>query len=177
VQTSTSFIQFEKAVDHLEFIKLLEQQEFNSVKLKVQPFGFTNSDYQECGKPMMWQDSACKLFNAQWYPTDTAPSEDKNTSVSRSADEWNTTHTTSTIVRYFSNTKKRELSSESISQIKTDEKKRKIQFVDEEILSDCAPKTSMSAQNTKEKEKNIIKSVDKATQTEQLEDHRDALWY
>ena len=143
----------------------------------MQPFGFTNSDYQECGKPMMWQDSACKLFNAQWYPTDTAPSEDKNTSVSRSADEWNTTHTTSTIVRYFSNTKKRELSSESISQIKTDEKKRKIQFVDEEILSDCAPKTSMSAQNTKEKEKNIIKSVDKATQTEQLEDHRDALWY
>ena len=55
VQTSTSFIQFEKAADHLEFIKLLDQQEFNSVKLKVQPFGFTNSDYQECGKPMMWQ--------------------------------------------------------------------------------------------------------------------------
>jgi hypothetical protein len=35
----------------------------------------------------------------------------------------------------------------------------------------------MSAKNTKEKEKNIIKSVDKATQIEQLEDHRDALWY
>jgi len=98
-------------------------------------------------------------------------------SVSTSADKWNTTHTTSTIVRYFSNAYKRELSSESISQTKTDEKKSKIQFVDEESLSDCASKTSMSAQNTKEKEKNIIESVDKATQTEQLEDHRDALWY
>ena len=64
VQTSTSFIQFEKAADHLEFIKLLDQQ-FNGVKLKVQPFCFTNSDYQELGKPMMWQDTACKLFNVQ----------------------------------------------------------------------------------------------------------------
>ena len=118
MQTSTSFIQFEKAADHLEFIKLFDQQEFNGVKLKVQPFGFTNSDYQECGKPMMWQDSACKLFNAQWYPTDTASFEENNTSahntsVNKSADEWNTTHTTSTIVRYFSNANKRELSNKS----------------------------------------------------------------
>lgn len=75
--TTTSFIQFERTVDHLEFIKLLDRCEFNGIKLKVMPFGFTNSVYQEFGKAMMWQDSACKLFNSQWYPTDTVQSEAK----------------------------------------------------------------------------------------------------
>jgi hypothetical protein len=78
--TTTSFIQFERTADHLEFIKLLDRCKFNGIKLKVMSFGFTNSDYQECGKAMMWLDSACKLFNSQWYPTETAPGQ-KNRNI------------------------------------------------------------------------------------------------
>jgi hypothetical protein len=33
--TTTSFIQFERTADHLEFIKLLDRCEFNGIRLKV----------------------------------------------------------------------------------------------------------------------------------------------
>ena len=37
--TATAFIQFERCADHLEFIRLMDQQVFLGLKLKVIPFG------------------------------------------------------------------------------------------------------------------------------------------
>ena len=75
---------FERYVDHLEFIQLMDQQVFLGLKLKVMPFGFTNVDRQESlSKLQLWQDSACMLFNTQWYPKE----ESNNTSTNKTA--WN----------------------------------------------------------------------------------------
>jgi len=114
--TATAFIQFERCLDHLEFIHLMDQQVFLGLKLKVMPFGFTNVDRQESlNKPQLWQDSACKLFNTQWYPKE----ELNNTSTNNASNE----QVYMPSNRYFSKSTKRELSLNSLSENSSVEKK------------------------------------------------------
>ena len=144
--TATAFIQFERCVDHLEFIQLMDQQVFLGLKLKVMPFGFTNLDRQESlSKPQLWQDSACKLFNTQWYPKD----EPSSTSANNTSNEQVFTPSN----RYFSNSTKRELYLNSLNENNSDEKKiKKIQFEDvAEVNEESA--ASKSEKNRQQKKK------------------------
>ncbi len=88
--TATAFLKFERCADYIEFIQLMDQQVFLGLKLKVMPFGLTNLDRQSLSKPQLWQDSACKLFNTQWYPKDetssTSAINKSNKQVLESAD-------------------------------------------------------------------------------------------
>ncbi len=131
----------------------MDQQVFLGLKLKVMPFGFTNVDRQESlSKLQLWQDSACMLFNTQWYPKE----ESNNTSANNTYNE----QVFMPSNRYFSKSTKRELSLNSLNENNSVEKKiKEIQFenvaeVDEESATSKSEKKSPA-----EKEVVQIKSM------------------
>jgi hypothetical protein len=68
VYISVAYVMFKDNRDNLEFLGLLDGEQFHGKQLRVMPFGFTNVDQNRRFEPFTAQNDACKRFNARYYP-------------------------------------------------------------------------------------------------------------